>query len=97
MTQKIPTTSAEFDHTRIIERPDGFYWQDDIDGREYGPFQSMLEAAADMQQLDDDEVAGEEAGIDELREAEDLLGVPDWVDPDTGHLADDGRTRTDEH
>jgi hypothetical protein len=96
MTQKIPTTSAEFDHTRIIERPDGFYWQDDTDGREYGPFQTMLEAAADMQ-LADGEAADEEADLDDLRETEDLLGVPDWVDPDTGQLADDGRTRTDEH
>ncbi|MCD6732154.1 MAG: hypothetical protein LT103_00940 [Burkholderiaceae bacterium] len=96
MTQKIPTTSADFDHTRIIERPDGFYWQDDADGREYGPFPTMLEAAADMQ-LADDEAAAEEAGADDLRDTGDLLGVPDWVDPDTGQLADDERTRTDDH
>lgn len=96
MTQKIPTTSAEFDHTRIIERPDGFYWQDDADGREYGPFQTMLEAAADMQLADVDS-AGEEADADDLRETGELLGVPDWVDPDTGQLADDERTRTDDH
>ncbi|MCO5107106.1 MAG: hypothetical protein M9907_08480 [Burkholderiaceae bacterium] len=96
MTQKIPTTSAEFDHTRIIERPDGFYWQDESDGREYGPFQTMVEAVADMQ-LADDEAAGGAAGADELREAGDVLGVPDWVDPDTGQLADDERTRTDDH
>lgn len=96
MTQKIPTTSADFDHTRIIERPDGYYWQDDTDGREYGPFQTMLEAAADMQ-LADDETTQEEAAVDDLRDAEDVLGVPDWVDPDTGQLADDERTRTDDH
>jgi len=96
MTQKIPTTSAEFDHTRIIERPDGFYWQDDADGREYGPFQTMVEAVADMQ-LADVEAGAEEADTDGLREAGDVLGVPDWVDPDTGQLADDERTRTDDH
>lgn len=96
MTQKIPTTSAEFDHTRIIERPDGFYWQDDADGREYGPFQTMVEAVADMQ-LADVEAGAEEADTDDLREAGDVLGVPDWVDPDTGQLADDERTRTDDH
>ncbi len=96
MTQKIPTTSADFDHTRIFERPDGYYWQDDADGREYGPFQTMLEAAADMQ-LADDETTQEEAAVDGLRDAEDVLGVPDWVDPDTGQLADDERTRTDDH
>ena len=96
MTQTIPTTSAEFDHTRIIERPDGFYWQDDRDGREYGPFQTMVDAVADMQ-MADDETAAEESDIDDVREAEDVLGVPDWVDPDTGQLADDERTRTDDH
>ncbi len=96
MTQTIPTTSAEFDHTRIIERPDGFYWQDDRDGREYGPFQTMVDVVADMQMADDDE-AGEESESDDVREAEDVLGVPDWVDPDTGQLADDERTRTDDH
>jgi len=96
MTQTIPTTSAEFDHTRIIERPDGFYWQDDRDGREYGPFQTMVDAVADMQ-MADDETAAEESDIDDVRVAEDVLGVPDWVDPDTGQLADDERTRTDDH
>ncbi len=96
MTQKIPTTSAEFDHTRIIERPDGFYWQDDADGREYGPFETMVEAVADMQLADDDSTQ-DEADADDVREAGDVLGVPDWIDPDTGQLADDERTRTDDH
>lgn len=96
MTQMIPTTSAEFDHTRVIERPDGFYWQDDADGREYGPFETMVEAVADMQ-LADVESGADEADTDDLREAGDVLGVPDWVDPDTGQLADDERTRTDDH
>ena len=55
----------------------------------------MFEAAADMQLADDE--AADEAGADDLRDAGELLGVPDWVDPDTGQLADDERTRTDEH
>lgn len=96
MTQMIPTTSSEFDHTRIIERPDGFYWQDDADGREYGPFETMVEAVADMQLADDDSTQ-DEADTDDVREAGDVLGVPDWIDPDTGQLADDERTRTDDH
>ena len=96
MTQTIPTTSAEFDHTRVIERPDGFYWQDDADGREYGPFETMVDAVADMQ-LADDESTQDAADTDDVREAGDVLGVPDWVDPDTGQLADDERTRTDDH
>ena len=96
MTRMIPTTSSEFDHTRIIERPDGFYWQDDADGREYGPFETMVEAVADMQLADDDSTQ-DEADADDVREAGDVLGVPDWIDPDTGQLADDERTRTDDH
>ncbi|GAA4413311.1 hypothetical protein [Quisquiliibacterium transsilvanicum] len=96
MSKPIPTTPAGFDTTRIIERPDGFWWQPIEGGREHGPFETLLEAVADMERSDD----GWEAGGDEsdaVREAEDLLGVPAWVDPDTGHLADDERTRTEDH
>jgi hypothetical protein len=28
----------------VIRRPDGFYWKDDEDDREYGPFATLLEA-----------------------------------------------------
>lgn len=48
-------------------------------------------------QVADDEAADAEADPDDVRAAGDLLGVPDWVDPDTGHLADDERTRIDDH
>ncbi len=44
----------------------------------------------------DDESADEDAD-EALRSAGQALGVPDWIDPDTGELADDERTRTDEH
>ena len=94
MTQTIPTTSAEFDETRIIERPDGFYWQSLDGGREHGPFATLMEAELDMQGFDE-ELEGEEA--EALREAEDVLGIPDWVDPETGMLADDEWTRTEDH
>jgi hypothetical protein len=56
----------------------------------------MVDAVADMQ-MADDETAAEESDIDDVRVAEDVLGVPDWIDPDTGQLADDERTRTDDH
>jgi hypothetical protein len=39
----IPQTTPEFDHTRIIERPSGFFWQETDGGREYGPFATLLE------------------------------------------------------
>ncbi len=95
MNRVIPTTSAEFDHTRIIERPDGFYWQDEIDAREYGPFATLMAAVDDMQSVYADDAT--EADADDLRDAGDVLGVSDWIDPDTGELAEDERTRTDEH
>jgi len=94
MSRTIPTTPAEFDRTRVFERPDGFWWIDEADTREYGPFRTLIEAVEDMHA--DDESAGEDAD-EALRSAGQALGVPDWIDPDTGELADDERTRTDEH
>ena len=37
-------------------------------------------------------------GIDDaVRETGMLLGVPEWVDPDTGQLADDEHVRLESH
>lgn len=94
MTQAIPTTPAEYDSTRVIERPDGFYWQSLDGGRDHGPFPTLLEAVLDMQAVDDEH---EGDALEAVREAEDVLGVPEWVDPETGHLADDEWTRTEDH
>jgi hypothetical protein len=93
MTQKIPETSPEFDRTRIIERPDGFYWQSKEDDREYGPFASLVEAVADMQ-------AAEETGYEpgeSLAEAEAEIGIADWVDADTGVPAEESVPRIEDH
>lgn len=96
MPQSIPTTPAAFDSARIIERPDGFYWESLEDGREYGPFATLVETVLDMQSMsDDEEVEGDDA--DDVREAGEALGVPQWIDPETGHLADDEWTRTEDH
>ena len=35
----------------VIKRPDGFYWKDEEDDREYGPFATLLEAGRSMQKL----------------------------------------------
>ena len=93
MTQPIPTTPADFDSTRVVERPDGFWWQSLEGGREHGPFATLLEAVADMERVD--EAPDDDA--DAVRQAEEALGVPGWVDPETGQLADDERTRTEDH
>ena len=44
--------------------------------------------------------SSEEAAIEpgeSLAEAEDEIGISDWVDPDTGELAEETRPRTEEH
>jgi hypothetical protein len=80
MKHAIPETPSGFDHTRIVERPDGCYWTDADTGGEYGPFASMMDAVQDMEyNADSDYEPGET-----LEEAEDELGISDWIDPDTG-------------
>jgi hypothetical protein len=83
MAAVIPETRADFDRTRVIERPDGFYWQSMEDEREYGPFVSLIDAANDMEASD----VG--AAVEPLREVEDEIGIADWINPDTGELAEE--------
>ena len=85
MTINIPETQAEFDNTRILERPDGFYWQDKETEEVFGPFATLLEAVQDMEyNADSDYEPGES-----LEEAEAELGIADWNDPDTGLPAEE--------
>jgi hypothetical protein len=93
MTQTIPETSPEFDHTRIVERPDGFFWMDKETGQLYGPFETLLEAVQDMEIQSDDAYEPAES----LEEAEAELGLTSWVDADTGELAEDTFTRLEDH
>ncbi len=81
MPPVIPQTPPNYDSTRIIERPDGFYWQDKASGAEFGPFATLLEAVTDMQSTDVEEDL--EVG-ESLAEAEDEVGIAEWIDPDTG-------------
>jgi hypothetical protein len=93
MRQVVPETPPDYDRARIIERPNGFYWQSKEDEREYGPFATLLEAVQDMQASDD--LASETA--EAVAEAESELGIADWVDPDTGEPAEETVTRLEEH
>jgi hypothetical protein len=93
MVQAIPETPPDYDRTRIVERPDGFYWQSLEDGREYGPFETLLDAVADMQ-------AGDGEGLEpceSLAEAEAEIGIADYIDPETGEPAEESRPRLEEH
>lgn len=93
MGKSIPATNASFDRTRIIERPDGFYWQDKGDGREFGPFASLHAAAEDMEYNDETDFEPGET----LAEAEEELGLSDWIDPETGQLAEEGGPHIEDH
>ena len=88
MTQIIPETLPDYDATRIIERPDGFYWQPRKgNGREYGPFATLLEAVQDMQASD----GGAPEPGETVQEAEAEIGIADWIDPETGAPAEEER------
>lgn len=71
----------------IVERPDGFYWISPVGRQQFGPFASAEAARADRDLADDE---APEPGAS-LREAEDEIGIADWIDPDTGEPAE-GRT-----
>ena len=77
---------------RIVERPDGFYWQEKEGGEEYGPFQTRAEAEADMES---DGVAATDP--DAVHDAESELGISEWVDPDSGVPAEDSVPRIEDH
>ncbi len=93
MKQVIPETSPEYDRASIVERPDGFYWQSKDTGKEFGPFPTLLEAVEDMQySADSDYEPGES-----VDEAEAEIGISDWVDPETGELAEEQTPRIEDH
>jgi hypothetical protein len=68
----------------IMTRPDGYYWRT-LDGKqEFGPFETLELARADMLAADEDSpVPGES-----LQEAESEIGIADWIDPETGEPAE---------
>jgi hypothetical protein len=91
MKHAIPETPPDYDHTRVIERPDGFYWIDADTSEEYGPFASLLEAVQDMEyNADSDYEPGES-----VEEAEDEIGISDWIDPDTGEPVEDSHRQVE--
>lgn len=81
------------DDSRIVARPDGFYWVADEGRQEFGPFDSAAAALADL-------LAAEETGlepVETLQEAEEEVGIADWIDPETGEPGEETRPRIEEH
>ena len=80
---------SENDQARILERPDGFYWQDTVTGQQYGPFATRIEALQDMELQNDNSIEEGES----LEDAEEEIGISTWIDPETGEPAEDMSTR----
>ena len=93
MTQIIPETPPDYDKTRIIERPDGFYWQSKTGDKDFGPFATLLAAIQDMQYRGNSEIEPGET----LEQAEADVGIADWIDPETGEPAEESVPRLEEH
>ena len=77
-------TETEFDLGQIVLRPDGYHWQTPDGKSEFGPFASMELALADMMAAAEE---SPEVG-ESLQDAENELGLADWIDADTGSLAE---------
>ena len=93
MKKAKPEAPTELDRARIVERPDGFYWQSRETGKEFGPFPTLLEATEDMEySADSDYEPGET-----VEQAEAEIGISEWVDPDTGELAEELTPRIEDH
>jgi hypothetical protein len=81
---------------RVLERPDGFYWESKATKDLRGPFATRAEADADL-------LAGGEADsefdpeAETLQEAESELGISEWIDPDTGGPAEDNVPHIEDH
>ena len=91
-----PAPRAEEAAGRVIERPDGFYWER-AKGNLAGPYATLAEAEADL--LADGIAEGaEDVEVPEsLQEAESELGISEWIDPDTGGPAEDNVPRLEDH
>jgi hypothetical protein len=81
------------DSGALVRHPDGYYWLG-ADGRmQIGPYATAEEALADLNRDGDEGVEPDES----LEETEQALGLSDWLDPDTGELAEGTHTRLEEH
>jgi len=75
---------TEVDMGQVMYRPDGYHWQSPDGKQEFGPFETLELALADMESASEETAEPGET----LQEAEDEIGVADWIDPDTGSLAE---------
>jgi hypothetical protein len=90
-----PAVSRDEAEGRVIERPDGFYWESKGTKELRGPFSTLAEAEADL--LAGGAAEGEFDAGETLQEAESEIGMAEWIDPDTGGPAEDNIPRIEDH
>lgn len=77
----------------LVYRPDGWYWQSPDTQQEFGPFDDRLSALADRDRYSEDAPSEGET----VQEAEQEIGIADWIDAETGAPAEgQSRPRLDE-
>ena len=79
----VPAAEPAAPEAAVVQRPDGYYWVPEGGLGEVGPFESYERARADRD-------AGEEspAGAEGLLQAEQDIGMNDWLDRETGDPAE---------
>jgi len=81
------------DSSALVRHADGYYWVAPDGRQEFGPFETAQEALDDMNAAGEDDI---EPGST-LQEVEQELGLSEWVDSDTGELAEQTWTRLEDH
>jgi hypothetical protein len=92
-TDSADVTALDEETSRVVARPDGYYWIADDGRQEFGPFVTAVQALAALREGIE---ATSEPG-ETVAEAVAEIGVAEWVDPDTGEPAEDVVTRIEEH
>ena len=83
IAESAPATPVGDDPT-LFERPNGWYWAAPDGHQEFGPFDSLEAARANRDRFDEQAPAEGET----LREAEQEVGIADWIDAETGEPAE---------
>lgn len=91
--EAVPLDLTMPDSQALVHHPDGYYWLGAEGRLQIGPYASAEEALADLHRAEEEGLEPDET----LPEAERVLGLSDWVDPDTGALAEDTHLRLEDH
>lgn len=83
MRREEPVADGRADQI-VVRRPDGYYWQASDGKQEFGPFESLELTRADREAADEQAPGPGET----LQEAEDEIGISEWIDPETGEPAE---------